>query len=430
MPTILKLPGKRPITVASRFHHLKKPLPEWLFHNHPITMARMKTTYRIMLLAVALFIQSAAHAQWDSCALRISLLTCSPGTELYSTFGHTAIRVTDTVNGRDVVFNYGTFDDSDPYFYLKFTRGIMVYALSAESFDDFMQEYISEKRSVVQQVLALSCTEKGKLLAALQDNLKEEHRFYNYHFYADNCTTRARDIIRRHTSRPVVFNNILPSPAPSYRQIIHTYLDQGGQDWSRFGIDLLLGSHLDERVTTEEAMFLPDMLLKGLDSARQGTDPLVAYSSVVLAPARADGAAKNPLTPLLVFSLLALIIVVVSVVSIGKHMEKPLLIFDRVFFALVGLLGLLILFVWLGRVDSVCRNNLNLAWALPTHLFAVFFLGRRPGWLKGYWLFSAIVCGILLACWAWLPQGLNPAFMPLLIIILVRSIFISTKTRH
>ena len=73
-------------------------------------------------------------SQTDSCKLRISLLTCSPGEELYSTWGHTAIRVTDSVTGIDMVFNYGTFDDSDPDFYAKFTRGLMIYALSAYPF--------------------------------------------------------------------------------------------------------------------------------------------------------------------------------------------------------------------------------------------------------------------------------------------------------
>src|SRR5687768_5965867 len=90
-------------------------------------------------------------AQTDSSHLRISLLTCSPGAELYSTFGHTAVRVTDSARGIDMVYNYGTFDDRDPGFYVKFTKGIMIYALSNYSYQDFLQEYAYEKRYVIEQ---------------------------------------------------------------------------------------------------------------------------------------------------------------------------------------------------------------------------------------------------------------------------------------
>src|SRR3979409_2134401 len=90
------------------------------------------STFNIQHFLILVFLQFStlwSGAQADSCALQISLLTCSPGQELYSTFGHTVIRVQDSATATDIVFNYGTFDDSDPFFYLKFTRGVMRYAL-------------------------------------------------------------------------------------------------------------------------------------------------------------------------------------------------------------------------------------------------------------------------------------------------------------
>ena len=134
----------------------------------------MKFFCRLLFIQLFCFAYLISFSQTDTCRLRISLLTCGPGEELYSTFGHTAIRVTDSSNRMDIVFNYGTFDDSDPYFYVKFTRGIMRYALSAEAFSDFMQEYISDKRSVTEQVLLLSCTEKSNLFSALKENAKDK----------------------------------------------------------------------------------------------------------------------------------------------------------------------------------------------------------------------------------------------------------------
>ena len=127
----------------------------------------------ILLFLFPLFCITAV-AQTDSSHLRISLLTCSPGPELYSTFGHTAIRVTDSTRGIDMVYNYGTFDDRDPNFYVKFTKGIMVYALSNYSYQDFLQEYAYEKRYVIEQELSLNGGEKQKLYAALQENRRDQ----------------------------------------------------------------------------------------------------------------------------------------------------------------------------------------------------------------------------------------------------------------
>lgn len=93
---------------------------------------------------------SPTYAQ--DCDIQISLLTCSPGEELYSTFGHSAIRIIDTAANRDVVFNYGTFNFEEPNFYMKFVRGKLNYFVSAENFEDFKYAYEMENRSITEQV--------------------------------------------------------------------------------------------------------------------------------------------------------------------------------------------------------------------------------------------------------------------------------------
>ena len=74
-----------------------------------------------MLLLLCVLVKSKGIELSDSS--QISLLTCSPGEELYSAFGHTGIRVTDYKNDFDVVFNYGTFDFDQPGFYTNFLKG-------------------------------------------------------------------------------------------------------------------------------------------------------------------------------------------------------------------------------------------------------------------------------------------------------------------
>ncbi len=257
----------------------------------------MKRTAIFLLLFICSF-YSRSQVNKDSCTMEISLLTCSPGTELYSLFGHTAIRIRDARRGMDIVYNYGTFDDTDPLFYFYFTRGIMLYSLSASTFRDFMTEYEDEHRSVIAQILNLSCAEKYRLYESLRKNTLDENRLYQYHFHTDNCTTRAARIIESNTTDSLIYKDIFPvnssvvphsaessiaGPGMSYRDMIHIYLEREHQDWAEFGIDMLLGKNLDIKPTNIEAIhFLPDYLYKGMDSAHEGNKLMVADRQTLL----------------------------------------------------------------------------------------------------------------------------------------------------
>lgn len=375
---------------------------------------------RAIVLIAFLSLSSISHSQTDSCHLRISLLTCSPGEELYSAWGHTAIRVTDSNRGSDIIYNYGTFDDTDPDFYLKFTKGIMYYALSAYPYSDFLQEYQYQNRGIIEQQLKLSCAEKAKIYSSLQVNNTNENRFYYYYFHTDNCTTRAQDMIAKNTSGPVSYKNILPHPSVTYRNLIHYYLDISNQYWSKFGIDLFLGMNLDKKPTNEQAMFLPDYLKKGFDSAFVNGQPLVSQSQVVLEWPD-NGIHKGSwFSPFIAFTLLLIIIGAVSVSKI-RSKQKVLEVFDGTFFFTIGTLGLLMVVLWLIRVDSVCRNNLNILWALPTHVVAAFFVKSNRKWVKTYFQVVFWISIVLALTWFFVPQQINNAVGPLILLIIIRS---------
>ncbi|HZZ74413.1 MAG TPA: DUF4105 domain-containing protein [Puia sp.] len=371
-------------------------------------------------VAVLLFlgcIRSFAQANPDSCTMEISLLTCAPGTDLYSIFGHTAIRVQDARRGMDIVYNYGTFDDTDPLFYVHFTKGIMNYSLSAETYDSFMMEYEYEHRAVIGQVLNLSCAEKYQLYEALRKNTLDENRFYQYRFHTDNCTTRAARIIESNTADSLWYQNILPKVHPSYRDMIHEYLDPQHQYWSKFGIDMCLGMNLDKKPTNIQAIhFLPAYLFRGLDHAFEENKRLVIEKQRLLSFPEIK-IPDSPFTPIVVFTFLLML----AIVFYFLRNKKPLLIFDVSFFSLIGLFGLLITALWAGRVDDVCRNNINVFWALPTHLIAVFFVRKRATWVKYYFLVTAILASVLLIGFPWWPQRINTAVLPILAIIIFRS---------
>ena len=366
---------------------------------------------------------SSVFSQQNNCGLQISLLTATPGEELYSTFGHSAIRVTDSIQGTDIIFNYGTFDFDDPDFYSKFVRGKLLYFVSVDDFENFIYQYQYEKRGITEQVLNLTCYEKNNLYNALIENSKEENKYYKYDFVYDNCTTRLRDIVENETKEKLVTKDIRPFEGVSFRNLIHEYLDRGNQYWSKFGIDLVLGMPLDKELTNKEAMFLPDYLMYAFDSTTLNGRQLVQQKTEIIPPFINDGG-KPILTPLVVFTILLLLILIASFMT-NKKIQSALAIFDFIFFLLCGLIGLLILFMWFGTEHQTAKNNFNIWWAFPLHAVMAFMVHKRTRMVKNYFIFIFFSIILLLVAWAFLPQHLNIAFLPVVGIILIRSWFIS-----
>lgn len=375
-------------------------------------------------IIVSIFLFSicfSTKAQTDSlsnqgCNLRISLLTCSPGTELYSTFGHSALRVIDQSTNTDIVFNYGTFDFDDPHFYEKFIRGKLLYFVSISSFSDFMLEYQYEGRGVTEQVINLSCEEKQSLLNALNENAKEENKYYKYDFVYDNCTTRLRDMVFKESKDPVATKDIRPEENSTFRNLIHEYLDKGKEYWSKLGIDILLGMPLDKKINNSESMFLPDYLMEGFDSTTIGSKKLVSEKITLLNPA-VHPSKTVWFSPMVVFSIIFLIIIVLTCLKTTGQFFKY---FDFILFFLTGALGILLLFMWFGTDHPTCKYNMNLLWAFPAHIVIAFFLNKKRNWVKKYF-FSNTILLVILLIFGWFLQGLSPALIPVMFMLLLRS---------
>ena len=378
-----------------------------------------------LLFAFLLFTFYFSPAQTDSCGIRISLLTCTPGQELYSTFGHSAIRVYDSVNNADLVFNYGTFDFYDPQFYNKFVKGKLLYFVSIDTLPSFLSEYDYYKRGIVEQAINISCDDKQKLVSALFENAKDENKYYRYDFNYDNCTTRLRDMLEKAAGRQLETKNILPKPNTTFRNLIHIYLDRGGQQWSKLGIDMLLGNPMDKKVTNREAMFLPDYLLMALDSSKLNEQPVVQEKKILLNHFEAYKT-KSGITPFIVFGVLFLIIAALSFFT-RSSWNLFFKIFDFFFFVFVGLIGMLILFMWFGTEHAMCKNNFNLLWALPAHLPVAFLLFNKKQWINNYFRFIFFYTIALLLAWFFLPQQFNAALLPIVGIILIRSLYLSKR---
>ena len=214
---------------------------------------------------------------------RIALVTCSPGGELYSAFGHNGIRVTDFKNEFDVVFNYGTFDFNQPGFYTNFLKGKMRYMISTNRYEDFIYQYTYEKRSVIEEELILNPEDKKKIFAFLYHNALPENCEYNYDFFWDNCATRIRDVFEKNLGDRIKYNTQHAGFAENktMHDMLRIYV--GNRPWVDYGFDLILGLPCEITATPRDQTFLPDFLSKYFNCATVDGQPFIADKKVLLA---------------------------------------------------------------------------------------------------------------------------------------------------
>lgn len=389
---------------------------------------RILKTY--LIACIMLLAAGSSHAVPDSSRLQVSLITCAPGAELYSVFGHTALRIVDSAANTDIIYNYGTFNFDDPDFYSKFVRGKLMYFLSQQSFPDFLYEYAYFKRGVTEQVLQLSQTEKKEIQSSLFENVREENRYYKYDFLYDNCATRLRDIIFSANKDKAFEPTAFAENRATFRDYLHNYLSRAEMQWTTLGIDLLLGIGADKTMTTPESMFLPDYLAQGVSQSVQGTAKLVERDQVHL-PNAQELPIKLPFwqTPLFFFSFLAFLVILPSFFR-SKGMVSFQAIMDRIIFVLSGLLGLVLLFMWFGTDHQSFANNINLVWAMPINLLVAFGLNSPRKWLKKYLRYYSLLLLLLMIPVLLQPGIINVGLCPLILVLSFRSWMLSKDEKN
>ncbi|MCB9232985.1 MAG: DUF4105 domain-containing protein [Bacteroidia bacterium] len=344
---------------------------------------------------------------------RYYLLTCDPGTELYSSFGHSALRLYDPMNGLDQTYNYGVFNFNTPNFYLKFAQGKLLYQLSVSSYAGFLGMYQEEERKVISQELALDEGARQTLYKLLEENYLEANRYYAYDFFFDNCSSRIRDMLEKSLGQRLVWKEIGKDDQRTFRQLIQPYLDES--PWADFGIDLGLGLPTDRRADARMQMFLPRYLMEGFAAASLDGKSLIAAESVVVLPRRELFAPPFPVSPSLltwgIFALLA------ALTAFQFKRKKTRYGWDFLWFFLLGLTGLVVTLLWFATNHGATQYNLNFLWAFPFHLIAVFILirKRKPAWIFTYFGVLAGLNLLLLISWPIFPQAYHTAFIPLIL---------------
>jgi len=386
-----------------------------------------KRTFRkTLILGFSLLLGIMLTLPATAAQYKISLLTCDPGDELYSTFGHSAIRIIELESGQDLVFNYGTFDFNTSFFYVKFIRRTLDYQLSLTTTENFLREYNYFKRNVREQELNLSAEQSKKIVAFLQTNYQPENRKYRYDFFFDNCTTRITDMLETVLGQSLKWNYPTETDDKTFRNLIDEYVYP--LPWSDLGIDLALGSVIDREATEAEKAFLPDYLEAAFGSATIIGDgperPLVSQTNTVYDFQDARGDGINLVNPYLIFWALAILVGILTLIGFKK--KRLFKGFDIGLFSVLGLLGLLLVFLWFFTAHSQTKNNWNLFWAFPGHLYIGYLLFRKPdkSILKTWLLVAIILADVALVVWILGFQSFHPSILPLLLIVILRTNFL------
>jgi hypothetical protein len=349
----------------------------------------------------------------------VYLITCGPGTDTYSIYGHSALRIVIPEKQTDIVYNWGVFDFNTTHFAWKFAKGRLDYMLDTEIFNGFLKGYFFEKRYVYSQKINIDAKETRKLIEFINENLKPENIRYRYDFFYDDCTTRIRDLLEKSIGDKLKYPPPESGKLPTFRDLVGKY--QNPYPWLKFGVDLLMGSSADKRASFRDRMFLPidmkDELSKSVIHRSDKMIPLLQNPEVLLdfdAPVIRQ---KFLISPPFIFTFAIILILILAALT---KRRKIIRIIDIVIYSVFSILSILMIFFNFFTDHQQMKWNLNIIWLNPFILICLVMLVlNKTGtlWFRIVFFISAgfIVLHIIL------PQEFNLAFSLLAIILLIRS---------
>ena len=376
---------------------------------------RLTIIFFSLVLATILAKAEVNHADSITEA-NVSLLICSPGSEIYELEGHAALRINHPAYG-DFIVNWGVFDFNTPNFAYRFTKGETDYQAAAAPTNLFVNQYRYEGRGIIEIPVKLTSEQIETVISLITENLKPENRVYHYNYVYDNCSTRPLEIIQKATGDSIA--TVWPDQFgkdETFRSLMTYY--HRNYPWYQFGIDLALGSGIDKKITSAQATFAPVMVPDLINNDKRFGKPSIIIEET-------DGGPKKAtpwfLTPLFAGWLLFAISIAVTIFE-GQY-SKFGMWFDRIYYFLVALSGILLTFLIFISIHEATSPNWLYLWLNPLALIVVIGTGinRLTTLVLLYQIinFASLIALCIIAATG--IQVLNPAFYPLILIDLLRS---------
>ena len=377
-----------------------------------------KSYINIFFLLVLIFFSPNIYANEleNKNRYKISILSIGEGPSLVDAFGHTAIRVKDAELKNDVVFNFGVYDFNSPNFYSNFVKGRPEYKLGIQNYNNLTQNYIRQKRYIVEHQLNLDQNSIKIIIDLLVEKLNDPYYIYDY--FRDNCTTRAADIVIDKTNNKFKDNKLESESILSYRDLIHGKINENS--WAALGIDLCLGAIIDKKINTRETFFLPENLMNYLD-LYEGD---IIKRNIIYSPESEISYRENLPSPLLINLILSLIIVVITIFNFKSNKWNKSL--DTLIFLISGSIGILIIYLWFFSNHFAGAQNFNFLWAFPFNFALIFaiYKNKIPNWSIGYIKLLIILIILLFLHWTTGVQKYNLTLLPIFVALLIRYSFL------
>ncbi len=396
---------------------------------------------RLLTLLLLLAQWTMVNAQWSMAwaqqdSIRVTLLTCSPGQEVYELYGHTAIRCQQPERGLDVIFNYGVFDMSKPHFAWHFVLGQTDYIVQPIPWEYFVKEYEERGSSVTEQELNLTQAEARRLTNRLIENSLPENREYRYNFLYKNCTTMVRDIVEQTINGRIQYSDTLPHQTA--REILHHYTAQ--HPWVQEGNDLLLGAEVDTILSAHAAMFIPENLMRAFDGAfictpRGDMRPLVRGKNTIapfqlprggetgapeVSPRRdLEGYVLSPLHAMLAFGAFCLFVMLLELWT-----KRLFWLWDVLLLLLQGAAGTLLVFLFFFSEHPAVDSNWQI-WLLNPIAFGGIPLVIKAAFRHKptlWYAFQFALLALFLLFSPWIPQVFAKITVPLALCLLTRPV--------
>ncbi|MBN1647639.1 MAG: DUF4105 domain-containing protein [Spirochaetales bacterium] len=351
---------------------------------------------------------------------RASLVTAGPGREIYQLFGHSVFRIFDLKNKLDVAYNFGTVPFSDPHFVRNFVHGDLWYEVDRTSFQAMARFYTRLNRSLREYELNLSTEQVQRLYEYMEWHIRPENRKYLYLFFHDNCSTRIRDMFKAAGGMELELPDL--DTRVTFRQLLKPYLRHSA--WTRLGLFFMLNSMVDMPLTSYYTMGLPEYLEHYFRKAwirQDGYDePLVLQEEPIVL--NENGIILKSdfwYSPFVVFSLLFIAAVLLT------FFRARMAAFDFILFFVAGLLGIFLLFLWLGTNHIYGHHNWNLIWALPAHAAGAFFVFRKSRIREMYFSVNTVIMILILPASLLVRQRIPLDALPFILALFVRSFSLS-----
>ena len=379
----------------------------------------MNKTYINILFALALIFFSIniyANELEDKNRYKMSILSIGEGPSLVDAFGHTAIRVKAEKLKNDVVFNFGVYDFNSPNFYSNFVKGRPEYKLGVQNYYNLTQNYVRQKRYIVEHQLNLDQNSIKIIIDLLVEKLNDPYYIYDY--FRDNCTTRAADIVIDKTNNKFKDEKLESEDIVSYRELIHGKINENS--WAALGIDLCLGAIIDKKIKTRETFFLPENLMNYLD-LYEGD---IIKRNIIYRPESAISYRENIPSPLLINLILSLIIIAVTIFNFKRNKWNKSL--DTLIFLISGSIGVLIIYLWFFSNHFAGAQNFNFLWAFPFNFALIFaiYKNKIPNWSIGFIKLLIIMIILLFLHWSTGVQKYNLTLLPIFVALLIRYSFL------